>query len=114
MTADEFKQSMLPALPSYTCHKTVQAAKIVNLDGPHLPGGSGWLQLEYNGHRLYVHPGEQWFARHKPAIGGYFVIYEDGYTSFSPAKAFEEGYKLAEPNALELGAMIRAAGLQGE
>jgi hypothetical protein len=22
--------------------------------------------------------------------GGYFVVYEDGYESFSPAKAFEE------------------------
>lgn len=31
-------------------------------------------------------------AKHKPVAGGYFVVYEDGYESFSPAKAFEEGY----------------------
>lgn len=31
-------------------------------------------------------------ARHTPVAGGYYVVYEDGYKSFSPAKAFEEGY----------------------
>ena len=31
-----------------------------------------------------------------PIIGGYLVCYKDGYTSWSPAQAFEEGYsKLA-------------------
>lgn len=25
-------------------------------------------------------------------VGGYFVVYDDGYTSWSPAKAFEDGY----------------------
>lgn len=36
-----------------------------------------------------------------PGIGGYFVRYEDGYTSWSPAKAFEEGY-------IEVGSVRRA------
>jgi len=26
--------------------------------------------------------------------GDYYVVYEDGYKSISPAKAFEEGYTL--------------------
>ena len=26
------------------------------------------------------------------AVGGYYVVYEDGYKSFSPAGAFESGY----------------------
>ena len=30
--------------------------------------------------------------RHKPKAGGYYVVYDDGYKSYSPAKAFEEGY----------------------
>ena len=30
--------------------------------------------------------------KHNPEAGGYYVVYEDGYKSFSPAKAFEEGY----------------------
>jgi hypothetical protein len=35
---------------------------------------------------------EDFFAKHNPQVGGYLVIYADGYMSFSPAKAFEDGY----------------------
>ena len=31
-------------------------------------------------------------ARGIPSVGDYFVQYDDGYQSWSPAKAFEEGY----------------------
>jgi hypothetical protein len=34
----------------------------------------------------------EFMAKHKPQPGGYFVVYADGYQSFSPAQAFEEGY----------------------
>ena len=30
--------------------------------------------------------------KHQPKVGGYYVVYKDGYKSFSPAQAFEEGY----------------------
>lgn len=30
--------------------------------------------------------------KHQPQVGGYYVVYEDGYKSFSPAAAFEGGY----------------------
>jgi hypothetical protein len=33
-----------------------------------------------------------YLKKHRPQIGGYFVLYDDGYMSFSPAKAFEDGY----------------------
>jgi hypothetical protein len=33
-----------------------------------------------------------YLAKHKPVVGGYYVVYADGYESFSPAQAFEEGY----------------------
>lgn len=32
------------------------------------------------------------WEKHKPQAGGYYVVYEDGYKSFSPAEAFESGY----------------------
>jgi hypothetical protein len=38
----------------------------------------------------------EYMSKHKPEAGGYFVIYGDGYESFSPARAFEEGYTLIE------------------
>ena len=69
-------------LPLYTCHKKVRAAKI---------GGIGTENIMTEGAKvLWV--GEDWIKKHQPEIGGYLVVYEDGYTSYSPAKAFEEGY----------------------
>ncbi|HLG97188.1 MAG TPA: hypothetical protein VKX49_12825 [Bryobacteraceae bacterium] len=38
----------------------------------------------------------KYYRKHQPQPGGYFVVYEDGYESFSPAKAFEEGYTRIE------------------
>ncbi len=43
-----------------------------------------------NAHRHEVP--ESFFARGLPDVGDYLVIYEDGYMSWSPKKAFEEGY----------------------
>lgn len=34
----------------------------------------------------------EYLSKHKPVAGGYYVVYKDGYKSFSPAQAFEEGY----------------------
>jgi hypothetical protein len=31
-------------------------------------------------------------SKHNPQVGGYYVVYADGYASWSPAQAFEEGY----------------------
>jgi hypothetical protein len=45
---------------------------------------------------------EEWMMKHSPGsgdtvmtslLGGYVVRYSDGYQSWSPAKAFEEGYR---------------------
>lgn len=36
---------------------------------------------------------KQWLAKHAPVVpGGYLVVYDDDYASFSPAAAFESGY----------------------
>jgi hypothetical protein len=34
-------------------------------------------------------------VKHNPKVGGYYVVYKDGYESFSPADAFEDGYTAA-------------------
>jgi hypothetical protein len=46
---------------------------------------------------------EDWHAKHAPHVGGYFVQYEDGYTSFSPAEAFESGYVRATGPGMDFG-----------
>ena len=81
-------------LPRYKCHKVVRAAKIelVTYGGGSITG-SALLDL-VGGHSRHVR--EEWAERHNPEAGGYFVEYEDGYTSYSPAEAFEAGYTLIE------------------
>lgn len=84
-------------LPLYACHKWVRAAKIVSIDmDPERPtGGFGaWADLNLaNG--VVVRVEGEFLSKHSPSSGTYYVTYADGYASISPAKAFEEGYKLA-------------------
>jgi hypothetical protein len=86
-------------LPLYQCHKKVRAAKIGSI-AQHGQTGAASLDLvmpEGVGERfLSVDVTAEWMARFKPETGGYYVVYQDGYASFSPAKAFEEGYELLE------------------
>jgi len=37
-----------------------------------------------------------WHSKHDPRVGGYFVLYPDGYQSYSPAEPFEAGNKLVQ------------------
>jgi hypothetical protein len=39
-----------------------------------------------------VHVSREYVDKHKPEPNGYYVLYDDGYASFSPGKAFEDGY----------------------
>lgn len=72
-------------LPLYRSHKLVRAAKIT---GIHF-GDSCLLELDGAGN---VKVDAAWSHKHQPDPGGYFVVYADGYQSFSPADAFESGY----------------------
>ena len=71
-------------MPRYKCHKIVHALKIKEVVNDS-------LYFEEAGYaRLIV--GGAFMDKHGPHPGGYYVVYEDGYTSYSPAKAFEDGY----------------------
>lgn len=79
--------------PLYQCHKRVRAAKIIAICG-------NQLKLEIPAERpneiayQAIEPVSIEFLRkHSPQVGGYYVVYEDGYISYSPEKAFEDGYK---------------------
>lgn len=82
-------------LPLYKCHKRVRAGKITEIvDDPVVPGGK-ILNLYKDGCTRNVD--SAWLTRNPSVeIGGYFVEYQDGYTAFSPAKAFDEGYTKSE------------------
>ena len=71
-------------MKKYKCHKEVHAAKIVEIhEAAHI------LHLE---NTTGFEKDRDWFLKHQPHVGGYYVQYEDGYSSYSPAEAFEGGY----------------------
>ena len=78
-------------MPKYKCTKQVWALKIksikVEIDGSAIitPEDEGYSPFKVDAEHM---------SKHAPSAGGYHVCYKDGYRSFSPAKAFEEGYLL--------------------
>lgn len=82
-------------MPRYKCQKEVWALKIADIQDPTAPGnesdGSRIIYPADDGYAPFRVPHE-YVSKHKPEAGGYYVVYADGYKSFSPAKAFEDGY----------------------
>ena len=82
-------------MPKYKCHKEVNALKIKSLRATANPNeetdGSLFMTPTEEGYSD-VRLDREFVLKHKPQVGGYYVVYKDGYTSFSPCEAFEEGY----------------------
>jgi hypothetical protein len=78
-------------MPIYVSHKRVWALEIesVSVGAPYRmkPKDVGYAEITL--------PAEMW-SRYQPVSGDFYVVYADGYKSFSPRKAFLEGYKAAE------------------
>jgi hypothetical protein len=118
------------SLPRYQCHKKVWALKIAKVEESTVqpspfPGGSytltpedvsyspfdvrhwfekflpHWLLRRLRRRILLVFSREGVRRRlHGDQIMLNYVVYDDGYCSFSPAKAFEEGYtEIPKPNS---------------
>jgi hypothetical protein len=101
-------------MPRYVSHKKVWALEIKTVvpDGsaPRGAAGSCIITPVERGYAPF-RVDEEYCRKHNPQAGGYYVVYADGYKSFSPRKAFLEGYKRDDLDALELGAAARAAGI---
>lgn len=76
-------------IPQYRSHKIVRAAKITAFRENGEPSMPDLVLGEIGGIVTML---SDWHVKHQPQVGGYYVVYDDGYQSFSPAKAFEEGY----------------------
>lgn len=76
-------------MKTYKCLKEVKAAKIVEIRPPFQADDPYELVFKDSSVSLVS---DAWFLRHKPEVGGYFVEYDDGYKSYSPAQPFEKGY----------------------
>ena len=75
-------------MPRYKSHKEVWALKIEDIthdiDGSTIfPADSGYGPVRVD---------KEYVDKHRPRIGGCYVVYKDGYKSWSPAEAFKEGY----------------------
>jgi hypothetical protein len=74
-------------IPRYQCHKKVGALKIKavqSIDGYRIiPEDAGYAPVKVSA---------EYWDKHRPKAGGYYVVYDDGYKSYSPAEAFESGY----------------------
>jgi hypothetical protein len=86
-------------MPKYRCHKGVYALKIkaiiYDADKAKEEGretdGSAMIVPEESGFAAFK-VDHDYMRKHKPQVGGYYVVYQDGYKSWSPAEAFESGY----------------------
>lgn len=78
-------------MPKYDCHKQVWALKIQTIGTK--PDGRSILWFDDQRYGSVV-VDQFWVADRKAEPGGYYVVYKDGYTSYSPAKEFEDGYTL--------------------
>ena len=80
-------------LPRWQCHKRVNAAKIECIQLRSATGDpADGADLIFSDPPGSVFVDAAFLAKHTPQEGGYFVAYDDGYGSFSPYQAFEEGY----------------------
>ena len=87
-------------MPRYKCHKEVHALKIGSSDldstaaleeGRETDGSAMITPAGVVGYPPFK-VSYSYMRQHKPQVGGYYVVYEDGYASYSPAEAFENGY----------------------
>jgi hypothetical protein len=83
-------------LPRYRSHKIVRAAQIARFGQEPADSSSGIpvfvIVEDLEDLELPVPPGV--FRRGRPAVGDYLVFYDDGYVSWSPKLAFEDGGQL--------------------
>lgn len=92
---------MEKTMPRYKCHKEVHALKIAGIELDSVKAKAEGRETDGSAIITPVDKGytpfrvaHAYVGKHNPEVGGYYVEYDDGYTSFSPAKAFEEGYTL--------------------
>lgn len=81
-------EPIMKKLPIYQSHKQVEAIKIEKM----IALDNGKVRLISPKAEVFADVEAPYFMKHNPQIGGYYVRYKDGYESWSPAKAFEDGY----------------------
>ncbi|WP_439392345.1 hypothetical protein ACRQ5Q_22380 [Bradyrhizobium sp. PMVTL-01] len=94
---EEMSEGASVAMPRYRSHKTVAALEIDSIgvrEADLTAGPSDYTRrLTFRDAGFApINAPEEMFGRYIPAPGDFYVVYADGYKSFSPRKAFLEGY----------------------
>ena len=81
-------------MKTFKSHKLVEAVKIAQIiNHPGSPAQGLAAECYIIGDDGAKHDVDHlWLKKHQPDPGGYLVRYADGYQSYSPAAAFEQGY----------------------
>jgi hypothetical protein len=88
-------------MQKYRCHKIVEACdlKDKNVRIGQLPNGAVTVEPGYGEPVLTIPAKTVSHLTMNEIEDGYLVKYADGYISWSPRAAFEEGYALIPPDA---------------
>jgi len=78
-------------MPKYQSKKQVWALHIKTLK--RMSDGRGVIHPVEEGYAPFKVSAD-YMKKHEPYEGGVYVVYKDGYKSFSPANVFEEGNDL--------------------
>lgn len=79
-------------MPKFNCTKQVHALKIKTIENG--DDESAVINFVDENFSPLIHTKEDQMHKPMPGEGWYYVVYRDGYTSFSPASEFEDGYGL--------------------
>lgn len=80
--------------PKWQSHKVVEAFEIEEIVFLELGGAVLRGRVGHSGPALTREVDARYVDKHGPQVGGFWVRYEDGYESWSPAQAFKQGYTL--------------------
>lgn len=98
LTVDAWNRIAKRDLPLFQCTKKVHAVKIseiytnVNITSKNGDITHNNIVIYSVNSYSYIVISKEYYEKFKPYPGGYYVVYEDGYESFSPKEAFENGY----------------------
>lgn len=98
---DSTVQAARMEMPKYKSHKEVWALKIESVardadkaaEEGRETDGSAVITPENTAYSPFKIDAE-YLRKHDPQPGGYYVVYKDGYRSFSPGQEFEDGNTL--------------------
>ena len=82
-------------MPRYKCHKEVWALKVAAIEFSE-DGSAKIAPVDHRYGTVETKPGyrQKFHGDINGSDLGYYVVYADGYASWSPTEAFEEGYTL--------------------